>query len=65
MSAQEKLIEARRLVSEVQRDVTDPVGKAALLYATSELNTVLSVLNRNLPTDSKPVRDPFRCDLNR
>lgn len=65
MSAQEKLIEARRLVSEVQRDVTDPVGKASLLFATSELNTVLAVLDHNLRTASKPVRDPFNCDIDR
>jgi len=65
MSAQDKLIEARRLVSEVQHEVTDATGKTALLFATSELNTALAVLKRDLPTESKPVRDPFNCDLNR
>jgi hypothetical protein len=65
MSAQDKLIEARRLVSEVQREVTDATGKASLLYAASELNTVLACLNHDLPTESKPVRDPFNCDLRR
>ena len=65
MSAQDKLIEARRLVSEVQHEVTDATGKASLLYATSEINTALAVLNHNLPPESKPVRDPFNCDLNR
>lgn len=63
MSAQDKLIMARRLVSEAQHEVTDATGKAALLYATSELNTALAALNHNLPTESKPVRDPFNCDL--
>jgi hypothetical protein len=65
MSTQDKLIEARRLVSEAQREVTDATGKTALLYATSELNTALAVLNPHLPTDRKPVRDPFNCDLRR
>jgi hypothetical protein len=65
MSAQDKLIEARRLVSEVQREVTDATGKASLLYAASEINTALAVLNHNLPTESKPVRDPFNCDIRR
>lgn len=63
MSAQEKLMEARRLIGEVQREVTDATGKSALLFATSEVNTVLAVLNHNLPTASQPVRDPFNCDL--
>lgn len=65
MSAQEKLMEARRLIGEVQSEVTDATGKAALLFATSEVNTVLAVLNHNLPTDSQPPRDPFNCDLRR
>ena len=63
MSAQEKLMEARRLIGEVQREVTDATGKSALLFATSDVNTVLAVLNHNLPTASQPVRDPFNCDL--
>jgi hypothetical protein len=65
MSAQEKLIEARRLVSEVQHEVTDATGKTALLFATSEINTVLAVLNHDLPTHGKPVKDPFNCDFSR
>jgi hypothetical protein len=65
MSAQEKLIEARRLVSEVQHEVTDATGKTALLFATSEINTVLAVLNHDLPAESKPVKDPFNCDFSR
>ena len=65
MSAQDKLKEARRLVSEVQHEVTDATGKTALLYATSELNTAIAVLNHNLPSASKPVRDPFNCDIRR
>lgn len=65
MSAQDKLIEARRLVSEVQREVTDATGKTALLFATSEINAVLAVLNHDLPTESKTVRDPFNCDIRR
>lgn len=65
MSAQEKLIEARRLLSEVQHEVTDATGKTALLFATSEVNTVLAVLNHNLPIASQPVRDPFNCDIRR
>lgn len=65
MSAQDKLIEARRLVGEVQREVTDPIGKASILCATSELNRVLAVLNHDLPDDGKIERDPFNCDIRR
>jgi len=60
-----KLIEARRLVAEVQPSVTDPTGKVALLFATSEINTVIAVLKHDLPASSQPVRDPFNCDLRR
>lgn len=66
MSDLDKLTEARRLVSEVQRHVTDPAAKCAILFATSEINTVIAVLNHDLPTVAgKPLTDPFNLDVRR
>jgi hypothetical protein len=65
MTDLDKLCEARRLVSEVQQNCTDVAAKTAILFATSEINTVIAVLKHDLPTEFNPPKDPFNCDVRR